>query len=166
MSKIIVSCYNKAEKAFRTFRPKYVISILGKDEGPLRQFDGLNPENILELRGDCSGTDENAERCQQLIDLARRWDKSEPILIHCWQGVARSMAAAYIVSCAAQENRCEFEIARELRIAAPHADPNLLLISQADQLLGRGDRMVEAILDLCPCAGADFDDIVILPVAA
>lgn len=166
VSKIIVSCYDKAEQAYKDYRPEYVVSILGKDEGPSRSFDGLSPEKLLEVRGDCSSTDDNAARCQKLIDLARNWDRRGPILIHCHQGVARSMAAAYILLCAAQEGRCETQIARELRKAAPHADPNILLISEADALMGREDRMVEAILDLCPCAGAVSDDIVILPVAA
>ena len=166
VSKIIVSCYDKAEEAFKTYRPEYVVSILGKDEGPSRSFEGLPSDRFVEVRGDCSSTDGNALRCQKLIDLARNWDRKGPILIHCHQGVARSMAAAYIILCAAQKGRCEFKIAKELRQAAPHADPNILLISEADALMGRDDRMVEAILDLCPCAGAVSDDIVILPVAA
>ncbi len=166
MSEIIVSCYDKAEAAFSAYRPAYVVSILGQDEGPARSFDGLPPENLLELRGDCSSTDDNAARCQTLIDLGRNWDRKAPILIHCHQGVARSMAAAYILLCAAQEGTCEVKIANALRKAAPHADPNILLISEADALMGREDRMVEAILDLSPCAGADCDDVVILPVAA
>ncbi len=166
MSKIIVSCYDKAEAAFKEYRPAYVVSILGQDEGPSRSFDGLPRENFIELRGDCSSMNDNAARCQKLIDLARNWDRKAPILIHCHQGVARSMAAAYILLCAAQEGRCEAQIAGELRKAAPHADPNILLISEADALMGRDDRMVEAILDLCPCAGAVSDEVVILPVAA
>ncbi len=164
MSKIIVSSYDKAEAAFKQYRPGYVVSILGKDEGPSRSFDGLSTEHFIEVRGDCSSTDENAERCQVLIELAQNWDRKAPILIHCHQGVARSMAAAYILMCAAQEGRCEKQIAAELRKAAPHADPNILLISGADEILGREDRMVEAILDLSPCAGADCGGVVILPV--
>ncbi len=76
------------------------------------------------------------------------------------------MAAAYIILCAAQDGVCEREIANGLRKAAPHADPNILLISEADKLMGRNDRMVEAILDLPPCSGANCDDLVILPVDA
>ena len=166
MSKIIVSSYDKAEAAFNQFRPAYVVSILGRDDGPARTFEGLAPDRLLELRGDCSNANENEPCCQMLIDLAAKWDRSAPILIHCHQGVARSMAAAYILLCAAQAERCERQIAAELRKAAPHADPNILLISEADEMLGRNDRMVEAILDLSPCAGAECDGVVILPVAA
>ena len=166
MSSIIVSSYDKAEEAFKAYRPDYVVSILGTDEGPARSFDGLPPENVVELRGDCSNTNENLARCQKLIALAQNWDHNRPILIHCHQGVARSMAAAYILLCAAQEGQSETKIATELRKAAPHADPNILLISEADALLDREDRMVEAILDLCPCAGAVANDIVVLPLSA
>ncbi len=166
MSEIIVSSYDKADAAFEKYRPGHVVSILGQDEGPVRPFDGLPAENIIKISGDCSRTDENPACCQKLIDLGRNWDRKAPILIHCHQGVARSMAAAYILLCAAQEGKCETEIAGDLRKAAPHADPNILLISQADALMGREDRMVEAILDLSPCSGADCDNVVILPVAA
>lgn len=166
MSKIIVCCYDKAEAAYKTHRPAYVVSILGQDDGPVRVFDGLPPDHFIELCGDCSNADKREPRCQMLIDLAAKWDRTAPILIHCHQGVARSMAAAYILLCAAQPDRCEKQIAGELRKAAPHADPNILLISEADAMLGREDRMVEAILDLSPCAGATCDDVVILPVAA
>ena len=166
MSKVIVSCYRQAETAFKEHHPAYVVSILGADEGPSLSFDGLSSENIIELRGDCSSTDENTTRCQELVDLGRSWDKKAPVLIHCHQGVARSMAAAYIILCAAQDGVCEHQIADGLRKAAPHADPNILLISEADKLMGREDRMVEAILDLPPCAGAKCDNVVILPVDA
>lgn len=166
VSGIIVSSYDKAEAAYKQFRPAYVVSILGPDDGPARSFDGLPQERLVELRSNCSDAKENGPCCQVLIDLAAKWDRSAPILIHCHQGVARSMAAAYILLCAAQSERCENEIAAELRKAAPHADPNILLISEADAMLGRDDRMVEAILDLSPCAGATCNGVVILPVAA
>lgn len=166
MSEIIVSCYGQAEAAFKAHHPAYVVSILGADEAATPDFDGLPPERLLELRGDCSGADENEQRARKLIELGRAWDRQAPILIHCHQGVARSMAAAYILLCAAQEGVCERKIAGNLRKAAPHADPNILLISEADALMGRDDRMIEAILDLTPCAGADCDKLVILPVAA
>lgn len=166
MSKIIVSSYDKAADAYRTYQPAYVVSILGADDGPRHGFDGLARERLIELRGDCSNLDASNRGCRALIELARRWDRAAPILIHCQEGVARSMAAAYILLCAAQSDRCEHELAKKLRQAAPHADPNLLLISQADHLLGRDDRMVEAVLDLCPCAGVVCDDVVILPLAS
>ncbi|MGG2476109.1 tyrosine phosphatase family protein, partial [Rhizobium sp. BR5] len=34
----------------------------------------------------------------KLIDFAREWDQSAPLLIHCWMGVSRSPAAAVIAA--------------------------------------------------------------------
>jgi len=166
---IVVSSLNHAREAYSRFRPAYVVSILDHEEAEAPDFDGLAAENHLQLISNCSRRDcgdADTPRCDRLIALARRWNRAAPILIHCNQGVARSMAAAYIIMCAVDEHRSEREIAESLRKAAPHADPNLLLISEADGLLNRDDRMVEAILDLTPCCGAVAEPIVTLPVAA
>lgn len=164
---IIVSSYSHAGEAFDRYKPRHVISILGNDDGPAPSFSEVPAENHLVVSDDCDGADQSAgSRCGALINMARAWDQKEPILIHCHRGVARSMAAAYIILCAVDQEHTEYEIAQRLRKAAPHADPNLLLISEADEILGRDDRMVEAVLDLCPCAGAVSDPIVALPIAA
>lgn len=163
---IVVSSLTSSEEAFRRYKPSFVVSILDCDEGPAPTFNGLAKERHIELRGDCASNEAKSSICTQIVELANKWDRNEPILIHCQQGVARSMAAAYILLCAVESERCEIEIAKRLRQAAPHADPNLLLISEADKLMHRDDRMVEAILDMCPCAGAVCNDIVTLPLAA
>ena len=33
---------------------------------------------------------------QDLIEFARAWDRKGPMLIHCWAGISRSTAAAFI----------------------------------------------------------------------
>ncbi len=165
MSSIIVSPLEKSEAAFRQHRPSHVVSILDNDEPTPPVFDTLPPENHIKLIENCSRPGGQA-RCETLIALAKSWDGAAPILIHCNKGVARSMAAAYILMCAHNDKLCEKAAAMQLRQAAPHADPNILLISEADALLGRDDRMIEAILDLCPCCGAIDAPVVVLPVAA
>lgn len=171
---IVVSSLNSAEAAFDKHRPAYVVSVLDKDEPTPPIFASLPPENHVKLIGDCSrpACPEQGEqsRCSHLIKLAERWLDERaprpPILIHCCEGAARSMAVAYILMCAIEKSRCEKEIAQRLRRAAPHADPNLMLVSEADALMGRDDRMVEAILDLCPCSASVDAPIITLPVAA
>jgi len=39
----------------------------------------------------------------------------------------------------------EIEIARAMRLRAPHAQPNRLLVSHADEALGRGGEMLAAL---------------------
>ena len=166
---IVVSSLGQSEEAFRRYKPSHVISILDNNEASTPAFAALSPENHVKLIENCSqaaNCNNQDSRGQKLIDLARRWDRNAPILIHCHQGVARSMAAAYIIMCVVEEGRPETEIAARLRSSAPHADPNLLLISEADAILGRNDRMIEAILDLCPCSSTVDAPIVALPVAA
>lgn len=146
-----------------------MVSILEGDEAAPPAFEQLPQDRHLKLIENCSTSancDDDASRCAKLIAFAKNWNRQAPLLIHCHQGVARSMAAAYIAMCAVENETCEKSIAARLRAAAPHADPNLLLISEADELLGRDDRMVEAILGLCPSCGTVAAPVVTLPVAA
>ncbi|CAA2106614.1 hypothetical protein MBUL_03760 [Methylobacterium bullatum] len=82
---------------------------------------------------------------RRIIDFATVWDRERPLLIHCYAGISRSTAAAYIAACALSPERDEAEIARALRAASPSATPNALFVEIADRLLGRGGRMSAAI---------------------
>jgi predicted protein tyrosine phosphatase len=81
----------------------------------------------------------------ELLDFVRAWDRAEPMVIHCYAGVSRSTAAAYIAACALGPHRNELSIARSLRAASPTATPNGRLVALADAALGRGGRMTGAI---------------------
>ncbi|HVZ14000.1 MAG TPA: tyrosine phosphatase family protein [Bauldia sp.] len=85
------------------------------------------------------------EHVATLIDFVQRWDRQAPIVIHCYAGISRSTAAAFIALCALQPERDEAEIARTLRSASRSATPNPRLVALADDLLERNGRMVEAI---------------------
>jgi predicted protein tyrosine phosphatase len=85
------------------------------------------------------------EHVEEVIAIARAWDQEAPLLIHCWAGVSRSTAAAYIAACALSETRCEFELARTLRERSPTATPNALMVKVADRLLKRDGRMIDAV---------------------
>jgi predicted protein tyrosine phosphatase len=86
-----------------------------------------------------------AEHIEQLLGFLRAWDRKDPIVIHCYAGVSRSPAAAFIGACALEPTRCEFEIAHDLRRAAPMATPNRRLVALADNILSRKGRMIEAV---------------------
>jgi predicted protein tyrosine phosphatase len=87
----------------------------------------------------------DAAMIDRLLAFAADWKEEAPLLIHCWFGISRSTAAAFIVLCAADPARPEREIALALRDAAPEASPNRLMVALADVRLGRGGRMTEAI---------------------
>ncbi len=80
-----------------------------------------------------------------VIDFIRRWDRAAPLVIHCYAGVSRSTAAAFIAACVTDETRDEGEIAAEIRRRSPTATPNALMVEIADRLLGREGRMVRAV---------------------
>jgi predicted protein tyrosine phosphatase len=85
------------------------------------------------------------EHVATLLDFVRQWDREEPLLIHCFAGISRSTAAAFIIACALSPHLCEEEIAQRLRRASPTATPNARLVALADKVLGREGRMITAI---------------------
>ena len=42
----------------------------------------------------------DATHLDELLGFVHAWDRAEPMLIHCFAGVSRSTAAAYIAACA------------------------------------------------------------------
>ncbi len=88
------------------------------------------------------------EHVQVLIDFVRAWDGNDPLVVHCYAGISRSTAAAFIALCVARPERDEREIAARLRMASSSATPNRRLVALADQLLGRDGRMIAAIAEI------------------
>ena len=82
---------------------------------------------------------------RELLAFVDTWDRVAPLLIHCFAGVSRSTAAAFITACSLSPERDENEIAQALRAASPTATPNARLIALADATLGRDGRMSRAI---------------------
>ena len=89
-----------------------------------------------------------ATHLDELLKFVHGWDRAEPMLIHCFAGVSRSTAAAYIAACALTPRHDEFAIARSLRAASSTASPNARLVALADRALGRSGRMNEAIAEI------------------
>ncbi|WP_210497203.1 tyrosine phosphatase family protein [Microvirga antarctica] len=88
------------------------------------------------------------EHIDALLAFVRAWDRQSPLLFHCWAGISRSTAAAFITACALAPERGEDEIARALRVASPSATPNARFVALADEALGRRGRMVSAVRDI------------------
>ncbi len=82
---------------------------------------------------------------ENLLAFVRAWDRREPLLIHCWAGVSRSTAAAFVTACALNPERAEDEIASHIRASSPTATPNARFVSIADERLGRKGRMIAAV---------------------
>ena len=75
------------------------------------------------------------------------------VLIHCEAGVSRSAAAGLILyACLLGPGREREAMGRVLR-QRPVARPNRRMVALADQLLGRGGRLIEAVAEVGPGAG-------------
>jgi predicted protein tyrosine phosphatase len=85
------------------------------------------------------------EHVGQLLPFVRAWDREKPLVFHCWAGISRSTAAAFITACALRPERDERALAQALRAASPSATPNRRLVALADSILGRQGRMVDAV---------------------
>src|SRR5688572_6595872 len=40
------------------------------------------------------------EHVDAILGFARRWDRAAPLVVHCYAGISRSSASAYIAACA------------------------------------------------------------------
>jgi predicted protein tyrosine phosphatase len=90
------------------------------------------------------------EHVDRLIRFVGAWDRKAPIVIHCFAGISRSTAGAFVAACALNPGRDETQIAWALRRASRTAQPNMRIVSVADRLLGRNGRMIRAIETIGP----------------
>ena len=88
----------------------------------------------------------------RLLAFSRDWDETQPMLVHCWAGVSRSTASAFVLACERSPEAPEAGIAMTMRRAAAHASPNRRIVALADDILGRRGRMVDAV-----AAMGDYD---------
>ena len=133
-------------------QPSHLVSLVPRDEQPPtpigmpgRQHLRLAVDDISEpLPGHTAPGERHVRR---LIEFMRGWQDGgqpeRPILVHCLAGISRSMAAA-LIGLTLLEEGSEQDAARRMREAAPHASPNRRIIALADQLLGRGGRLIRA----------------------
>jgi predicted protein tyrosine phosphatase len=147
---IIVCGLANAQTQINIHGAESVIGILSPDM-PHPSYDGISPEQHLRL----TFNDINAETegltavqnndAEKLITFIRQWDRQTPLLIHCWAGISRSTASAYIAMCMLKPEVGEFTLAKQLREASPSATPNRLITAKVDKILGRKGRMLNAI---------------------
>jgi predicted protein tyrosine phosphatase len=146
---IIVCPLSRAPEIARDKKPSHVVSLL--DPGtpfPLLAYDDERHLrlNIHDIEIEAEGLDACSDaRMRTILDFVGGWPREQPILIHCYAGISRSTATAYITACAHNPNMDEEEIALALREASPTASPNRRFVALADAELGRAGRMTRAI---------------------
>jgi len=90
------------------------------------------------------------EHVGELLAFVRAWDREAPLVMHCYAGISRSTAGAFVAACALNPQRDEGTIARAIRDASPTAMPNIRIVMLADRLLARNGRMVTAVRTMGP----------------
>jgi predicted protein tyrosine phosphatase len=95
---------------------------------------------------------------KRLIDFAGTWDRAAPMVVHCFAGISRSTAGAYVAACALNPQRDELQIAWAIRRASRTAQPNARIVSIADRLLKREGRMMRAVETIGPGHAATEGD--------
>lgn len=144
------------EKTLRDSGAGHLLSLMGPS-GMVDPWPGIEAGRHLRITiNDITEPGEGlvlaeASHIEQIVDFVKSWSahqtarSPQPMVIHCWAGISRSTAAAYIALCALNEAVSERAVANALRRAAPFAKPNPRLVGLADTVLGRRGRMTAAI---------------------
>ncbi|HYE47791.1 MAG TPA: hypothetical protein VEA44_18635 [Caulobacter sp.] len=147
---LIVSPLRDAPTVIKWKKPSHVITLLEEglmSQAPRAPFPDrhlkLAVHDIWQAVDGETLPDEGLVR--KILDFAKGWDRRDPMLVHCWAGVSRSTAAAFLIACAHNPEASEAAIAQALRRASPGATPNPLIVALADDVLGRGGRMADAV---------------------
>jgi predicted protein tyrosine phosphatase len=134
---------------------RHVVTLLGVED-EVRLPDAVPAGNHLRLHvhditGPMDGyVSPDVEHVEQLLTFVRGWRRDAPLVIHCYAGISRSTAAAFVTVCTLNPDRSEAAIAQALRRASPTATPNIRIVALADDMLGRNGRMVDAITAIGP----------------
>ena len=169
MSAIFITPYSAVEATVKRHKPSHVITLLDP------QTLVATPRGIARERHLRLGIDDitepamgsvvpSSEHVSDILAFAKSWDRKQPILVHCWAGISRSTAAAFILLSDIHGAGSEYEIARGLRARAPHAQPNRLMVRHADALMGRGGHMIDAVATMGPARVVWEGEVVELPL--
>src|ERR1700761_5845968 len=150
MPRILVTPLSAVEDVIRVHRPSHLVTLLSPDHMietpagfPRDRHLRLGMNDVVDVAA--GDTPPATAHVEKLLAFARNWPAEDPLLVHCWAGISRSMAATYIILCDRLGRGSELFAAKAIRTRAPHAYPNALLVEHADTLMGRQGRMVEAI---------------------
>lgn len=159
---IVVCPLSQVAHQIRTHRPGRVISLL--DPGtpwPDVGRGGVTHHLKVGMHDIVSPTagweHPQTGHVQRILGFLEVWDRAAPLLIHCYAGISRSTATAFIAACVHNPGIDEEKLARALRRASPTATPNRRLVALADAEMGRSGRMEQAITAIG--RGATWDEI-------
>jgi predicted protein tyrosine phosphatase len=150
---IVVSPLSQLAAVRIKHRPSDVLSLLSPDSEPPDLSDIAEPHRRLLRFHDVNAPHEayiapDPSHIEDILAFSRSCSGRDPLLVHCFAGISRSTAAAYIIACDRAGAGSERILARRLRATTSTATPNPLMIAHADQILARDGRMIAAIEDI------------------
>tara|TARA_R110000868_G_scaffold91679_5_gene254068 strand:- start:13577 stop:14092 length:516 start_codon:yes stop_codon:yes gene_type:complete len=152
---IYISPLSGVEDAIKRHGPSHLVSLLDPDS-MISTPGGIDAARHLRLCVNDIATPVDTltppgeAHVAELISFIRDWDQASPLLVHCWAGISRSTAAAFIALCVLNENQSEDALAQLIRQRGAHAYPNRLMVRLADDLLRRKGRMRDAVEAMGP----------------
>jgi len=160
MPHLLVTPLSALSETIRAHNPSHLVTLLSPGH-MIDTPEGYAAESHLRLgindiADPAAGIDPPAPaHITALLAFARGWNGERPMLLHCWAGISRSMASAFIILCDRMGPDREIEVARAMRRRAPHAAPNRLLVAHGDAALGRKGRMMAALNAMGPPVPAE-----------
>ncbi|MBT6430920.1 MAG: protein tyrosine phosphatase [Rhodospirillaceae bacterium] len=146
---IYISSWRTMEERAVEMGATHILSLLGIEGAPQTPV-GIDPARHLHIEVDdvpasyAGDIEPTVEHVRELLEFARIWNRQGPMFVHCYAGVSCSTAAALSILCHYNPGR-EMEAAEALRLAAPHAKPNLKIIAIADDIMALDNRLVDAV---------------------
>ena len=147
---LIVSPLRRIPDVIAERAPSHLLTLLSPEE-MIETPAGIDPDRHLRLGVHDIAIPQpglmapSTVTVEQILEFGRGWTADAPMLVHCWAGISRSTAAAFVIVCDANPNADELEIALRIRRASPSAFPNRRIVALADDILGRQGRMVDAV---------------------
>lgn len=129
---------------------RHVITLLRNTDQVVRPSPIVEKNHLVLSMDDISEPRDGYElpainQIETLIEFATSWDRAAPLVVHCFAGISRSTAGAFVAACAINPGRDETAIACAIRQASPTAVPNRRIVTLADDILGRNGRMRHAV---------------------
>jgi predicted protein tyrosine phosphatase len=149
--KLLVSPLEHVPALCETHRPSHLVTWLSPPAvAPDLPADLAPGQRLVLTSHDICAPQEglvqpSREHVAELLAFTDAWTGELPMLVHCWAGVSRSTAAAFVMACRKRPDLPEIALARQLRALSPEATPNALIVQLADRLMGRGGRMSGAV---------------------
>lgn len=150
MPRIHVCSLNRLPQVVRESGASHIVTLINDETAVMR------PDTVIAERHLFLGMNDIIEAMEgmvlpgeahvsRLLEFCEAWEREQPMVVHCWAGISRSTAGAFIATCALKPEADEEETALALRAASATATPNAKLVAIADALLGRNGRMVRAV---------------------